>query len=90
MWVHNRISWGQNIKNFGYMENWESKNQHNQRYPIEKSSDVGLSHEIIPSLRIHIKKIKKNPAHVVLFEVLSVFSQKTVKYKFINSYLSKS
>ena len=64
MWVHNRISWGQNIKNFGYMKNWKSKNQYNQRYPIEKSSDEGLLHEIIPCLRIHIKKIK-NPAHVL-------------------------
>ena len=65
MWVHNRTSWGQIIKNFGYMENWKSKNQYNQRYPIEKSSDEGLSHEIIPSLRIHIKRIKKG-AHVVV------------------------
>ena len=65
MWVHDRTRWEQNIKNFGFIENWKNKIQYNQRYPIEKSSDKGLSHEIIPSLRIHIKRIKKC-AHVVV------------------------
>ena len=42
-----------------------TKDSYTEMYPIEKSSDEGLSHEIIPSLRIHIRRIKKYARVVV-------------------------
>ena len=77
MWVHDRTRWEQNIKNFGFIENWKNKIQYNQRYPIEKSSDKGLSHEIIPSLRIQIKKIKKKSCTCsTIWSSFSILSKK--------------